>query len=89
MLDVTVVTTIDPTPSLDNGAMNVLTYFTGTNIPGVGVTRTVPVFFRARYDGQEFLASMALPTSIYYDPSTAPIPQFPNNLPGFQTFPKA
>lgn len=88
-LDVTVVTTIDPTSSLSNGAMNVLTYFTGTNIPGVNVTRTVPIFFRARYDGQEFYASMALPTSIYIDPSVAPIPQFPNNIPGFQPFPKA
>jgi hypothetical protein len=88
-LDVTVVTTIDPTPSLYNGAMNVLTYFTGTNIPGINVTRTVPIFFRARDDGGEFYASMALPTSIYIDPSIAPIPQFPNNMPGFQPFPKA
>ena len=89
VLDVTVVTTIDPTPSLYNGAINVLTYFTGTNIPGINVTRTVPLFFRARDDGEEFYASMALPTSIFIDPSTAPTPQFPNNLPGFQPFPRA
>jgi len=88
LVGVTVVTALTSDGGPQNAAFNVLTYFTGTNLPGINVTRTVPLFFRPRFDGEEILASMALPTSLYPDPSVAPIPEFPNDFPGFQQFPK-